>query len=681
MEASQPTVPGWPTQRVLLSVAGLLLATLGAVLWWTGAVERDPTVAAPAAATNAHLPEPAAGPASDRNQTEALIERAGAPLADRAPEEPQGVQGQLVDLLDRPVGGAKVYLVESLQSDPLARLRNVPTPTVAAATTDPDGRFRLGLRDARGQTFDLHVLATGFAPERVTGLGIRPDEWLDLGRIGLHTGCTIRGRVTIAGTALPVPQAVVVLERGDPLSDFGARDLPGYRRAQTATVDPAGFYELPHAPRAGIHRLVVVAPGFARAIRDSIELRADRPVEVDFELLPGLAIAGQILAEDGQPVAAARVEAWPNAAEPPHSTTSLADGRFVLHGLVEGRYRLRAAAEGFQSQELSEVVAGSAAVSLRLPRRAAVRVTVRSPQGTVLRHFRLALRRWFDSDGGQIAAVSDVPDRTVRLSAAEDEFLVDGLDPTGTYALQVEADGFARTLSAPFTTEPLPPLVEVTMTFGGTLQGQVLDQSGQPIAGARVSTEADGAVPDNPMWRMLASLTPDRITRATATTDSSGQFRLQRLAHANYQLEVEHPDYCSGRRLGLRIDRDAELALAPIVLQRGTLVRGRAWIDGKPQSQVLVVLTPVQESDIARKTGDESRVVRVEAVSGREGEFALPRRIPPGVYELRGALRTGTDPQVDIFRQLQQMQRSALTVTVAAGQEELEVDLRLLTEH
>src|SRR5262249_32065529 len=154
---------------------------------------------------------------------------------------------------------------------------------------------------------------------------------------------------------------------------------------------------------------------------------------------------------------------------------------------------------------------------------------------------------------------------------------VDGLDP-GVYVFQVEAPGFASTLSEPFELNQERREAAVTMRLvrGGSLVGRVVDQGGAPIADATVTTQPDGAVDDNPVLRMLSGLTPDRITRATATTDPDGRFALRGLAYADYQLQVVHPQYCRTLRGGIEMRADEAVEVPAITLLRGTAVRGRA---------------------------------------------------------------------------------------------------------
>lgn len=634
----------------------------------------------PGATAAATVRQPAPVPENERQEI---------PLVPAHADCPQGVHGTAVDRQGAPLAGVRAFLIESASNDPIERFQNlarkVPLPPAAAAVTGAEGRFRLGLRAPTDRDYEVYLLADGFAEVRIGDLRLHENRWQDLGPITLEQGSTILGRVLVDGTELPVPDATITLDSIYPLADVALADLPGGRHSRSAVVDATGHYRIEHAPRSGAFRLTAAAPGFARLVRSNIELQPGQPTTVDFALQRGLTIGGWIFGTDGQPVAEARIEAWPTTPEPAYRGTVAADGRFQVAGLREGSYRLHVQAERFQPRDLAEVAAGTQDLRIELAPRASAAILVRTPEGQVQRGYHLSVRRFFAESGGQIAAVHDVPDRTVRLPPHEDLAVVEGLDPgtaeaPAVYAFHLRAEGFALTLSPPFTPGPTAsrPTVEVTLTRGGAIHGRVVDEGGRPVGGAEITTQPAGAVEENPVWRMLASLTPDRITRASASTAADGSFVLPRLAHADYQLDVAHADYCKSRRTPVQIDGDHDVAIAPIVLRRGTLVRGRTFVDGLPRSQVRVVLTPAPGTvEPATKTADETLPVRVEAVSDPDGTYVLPRRIPPGLYELRAAIQVGNDPQNEVLQQLSQLQRSAVTIAVPVGQETLEQDIRL----
>ena len=635
---------------------------------------------------------PAAAVVDDRTTAETPTRtpaNAGSAHADAA----QGVFGRVVDARGQPLAGVEALLLEATSNDPLrrfmARAHGVPTLASASALTEADGRFRLGIRQQDELQYEVCVRATGFAYVRLGELRVPAGEWLDLGDVTLLAGATIRGRVTVAGTELPAPGATVRIESGNPFFDLGPAQLPGWRERNVTTVDHDGVYELRDVPRRGAFRLLAAAPGFGRQIRDQIE-PGEGTLQVDFALPRGMSIGG-VFDTGGAPLGAVRIECYSKATEPAFHGSTATDGRFFVHGLREGPHLLRIEADGYQPVSIDNVAAGTDDLRVVLSPRGSASVEVHDPDGTLLRQYRVAVRRYLTEHGGALGTVRDVADRVVRLDAGERAVTIEGLDP-GDYVFQVEAPGFASTLSDPFqlSQEKREAAVTMTVVRGGSLGGRVVDLAGAPIADATVTTQPDGAIDDNPVIRMLASLTPDRITRASATTDADGRFVLRGLAYAPYQLQVVHPQYCRTTRGGIEMRADELVEVPPITLARGTAVRGRALVDGVPTGHVVVVLTQDPsvgpgaggpESGPPEKSRDETTVVRVEAVTNTDGSFELPRRVPPGAYELRGVIQLGLEPNADPFQKLMQLKKSAVRVTVLPGQEVAVVDLRLTSDH
>lgn len=631
------------------------------------------TAAAPAAANPVTAPTvPEAGEAGDRQ----LVERLPA-VAPAGADYAQGVRGIVVDRRGRPLAGADIYLVESAANDPLGRFllaqRGVPLAPVAQGQSADDGTFALGLRTPTAKKHEVVLAAPHHAPTRIGDIQVLPQEWHDLGSVQLVPGVSVRGRVTIEGTELPVPQATVVVSAASAFADSVAQ--LGARQEFAAAVDAQGYYELHQAPRAGQFAVAAMAPGFARVTRTNLECSGDAPLEVDLQLPRGLTIAGTVAAPPGLAVPSGiQVEAWPlQGSEPPYLGADRGNGRFEVPGLREGNYRLRIQAQGFRPHVIDQVAAGRADLLVQLEPRAAASVRVLAPDGQLVRSYQLALRRFFAEGAGAIGVVADVPEQYVRLDGTTEVATLSGLDH-GTYVFQVKADGFAKTLSKPFTIDAttLFAALEVTLSHGATLTGQVLDQQDRPLAGATVSTQADGADDDNPVWRMLAAATPDKISRTSVTTGPDGRFRLELLALADYQLAVTHPEHCPAWRRHIALHAEGEVVLPPLRLHRGAEVRGRGLIDGEPTGQIKIVV-----SNAADAVAADEPAIRVETVTNAAGEFVLPRRLPPGRYELRGALTVGSDPAGDILRQIAQLQQSAVPFTVIAGQETVHQELRL----
>lgn len=636
--------------------------------------DTNPAAAAPAVAA------PVAGPAAAERS--ALPAREPAP----APPLPQGLRGRAVDGFGQPLGGLPVHLVESAANDPLAALvlgqqGNVFQP-VASTATAADGTFAVGLAVPSAFTYDLYVTSPAHATARLAGLAIVAERWHDVGDVTLAVGATVRGTVTVAGRPdIPVAGAVVSLASGSVFADAPLRALPDAGQGLVATSGADGSYELRHVPTRGVVVASAVAAGFARLRKPNLDLHGDGPHVVDFALLPGLSIAGRVVDANGAPLGQARVEAWPTeAAGEPATATSAADGSFEVLGLGLGKHGLRATRRGHGMATAKAVDSGVRAVQLQLPALATARVRVVDATGAPIRRFRVGLRRVFLAHGDAIAAVPEVADRSVQLGAAEDAAVLDGV-PAGDFCVQVEADGFAKAHSVPFLNPAAdagaaPRTFDVTVAMGpgATLRGRVVDERGAPLAGAVVRTMAAGVTVDSPFRRLLGGAAPERITAAETRTDADGWFTCERLAFGDYQLLVEHREACRGGVARVPLAEAGARTLPAIVLPSGALVAGRATVGGAPAAQMKVVLVG------ATANGDAADAIRLEAVTDPDGSFRMPRRVPPGAYELRAARAGAGSPEAHVVPMILELQRTAVAVAVARGQRDVRADIDLPTE-
>ena len=79
----------------------------------------------------------------------------------------------------------------------------------------------------------------------------------------------------------------------------------------------------------------------------------------------------------------------------------------------------------------------------------------------------------------------------------------------------------------------------------------------------------------------------------------------------------------------------------------------------------------------SESTSRTDRSLRLETVTDPEGRYAFDRRIPPGSYVLRAAAVGSSTPDSEIFHQLLQLDRSSLTLRIAAGERTVERHLDL----
>jgi hypothetical protein len=643
------------------------------------ALTQPPANGEPRAPTAPQVPAP--GNASEPVREAATPERT-VPEPSQ-PRAAQGVSGLVVDQRNNPLVDVRVFLLESVRNEPQALpvllQQGLMLGPLAETRSAADGTFALGLSVANDKLYELRFLSPAYADVRIGDLRILPEQWHDTGAVTMAPGTTLRGRVTVEGTDTPVPQAIVTVEAGTVFDDAMQRGLPGRERGLGAQVDAAGYYELRNAPRTGVVQVSAVAPGFARVMRPNIEM-ASGAVELNFGLPPGLTLGGQVVDDAGAPIARARIEAWPmQFAANAEVAQSRVDGRFDVVGLRQGTYRLRVLARGYQNVDLVDQQPGRDDLRVVLRRRATIVLRVLAPDQHVVRSYQLGVRRWFRERGGQIGAVAELPDQRVRLDGLTDSFDVTGI-PVGTFVVQVSADGFAKTLSG--EVEVLPDTqrlaLDVVLSTGGTLRGRVVDEAGQPLAGATVETQADGAAPDNVFWRIVAGPVPQKVTNLRVTTGPDGAFVLPLLAEADYQLQVDHPDACRVVVPGLAVTRSERL-LDPIRLPAGAIVFGRATVGGKVAGQIKVVLSTAVAPDTPLATA--AAALRLETVTDAAGAWQMPRRVPPGQYELRAAVVGDGNPDAQILSQSLQLKRSSTTLSVPAGQRQVEHHIDLPTDH
>jgi hypothetical protein len=669
-------------RTMLLGVLGLLL--VGAVALLQGLLTPAPE-ALQSSPVARPLPEPdtstpvtppvqTADPGTPGNLTRDIVPSvsAGADLS-------QGVRGHVVGPDGRPLAAARAYLLESGSNDLGAMWRamqnGVPFLPAAATTTAGDGLFELGLSKASGsRDYEVRILAGDFADVRLANIKVQPGDWYDAGTVTMLPGTLVRGRVVLAGTTLPVPQAVITLLGGNAFDEIGAGSLPERAQGLQTHSDQNGVYELRSAPRSGVCSISALAPGFARITRPQIEL-AGQPLQVDFELPRGQSLQGEVVDAGGRGITDARVQVFPHAAgEPrPFETFTDASGHFTVLGLRDGNFRVRVQARSWQSADVAKVEVPGAAVHVQLDPLLQARARVSTPEGVPVARFVLSVRRFFADHGGQLANVPGQADLHVRGEDLTDGIItVPGLG-AGSYVFHVQADGFAKTESASFNLAvgDGEPLIDVVLTRGATLLGTVVDERGTPVAAATVETQGDGAVEDNPMYRTLMNMTPQRISRAQVSTDADGRFRLPLLAFADYQLKITHPDHCDAIQAGVHLAEPGEQQLAAIVLQRGTVVRGRATLDGVAAGQIKIVVEPPAAAAAAAR-------VRAETISKNDGSFEFQKRLPPGNYELRACQQAG-DADGNIFTKILQLKQSAVPITILPGQDLAEQTVNITT--
>lgn len=604
-------------------------------------------------------------------------------------DAPQGVKGRVLMPDGTPAVGVQVMLLENAMNNAIEMfLRNKTgqvSPALSSAVTVEDGSFALGVVKP-GQSVDLRVVSEQHPEVTKSPIKVRSDDWYDTGDLRLEHGVQVQGRVIDTVSKAPVANATVYMNSSNRSHMMSA--TPGRERGIITTTDSNGFYRFDNGPSIGLINLLAEADGYASGSALNKNLKTDALNEFNLEIERGRTITGVVVDEQGNRIRSAKILANGLSTKTPQTETVFSDdeGEFSFPPLRSGPYRLACTANRFADLTIP-VALTDEDIKIVLAKRGSVKLRVLTPKNRPVKAYRMSLKRAFPNNPNNIGNVMDFPDRNINPGQYQGQWaIIEGL-PSGSFRFQITERNHAKTLSEMFLVEEGQDSVEVTciLTSGATIEGTVIDDQGQPVPGALVTSDMNaGLAAGSGIFDMFRTMIPEKHTTRNVRTNKQGRFRISKLSFADYMIRVSHQSYCEGTAVNIKLTSEGQVADAGVIrLDKGTLVEGITTVDGNPAGQVKVVIsmpTPdtkslptVQPSTPEGMEQAAKRLFNVKVLSDGNGNYTMMKRIPPGVYKVTASRQSANNP----FATLLDMKQSEQELVITPGQDRITVNFNL----
>lgn len=343
------------------------------------------------------------------------------------------------------------------------------------------------------------------------GVSANADPELSAGRSGAEAEARVEGRVVDALDGHPLPGATVTLRTA------------GGEETDVTSTDGDGRFTFDRVAGAAV--VAAAAPGYAFQAH---RIRTDR--ELLIELDGAVVVSGVVVGPRGAPVEGAEVwvedleRRWGHPPAAFETVNTGNDGRFVVEHAPMGNLVVHAEHPHHLSGRLAIGGLGPGRVKdevrIELGEAAVVEGVVRNAAGATVAG---AAVTWRDRPGDWRE-----PDDAISATAdAEGRFVLRNVPP-GEGAVQATSTDGALGGSDAEAEAGRTTRVDVSLESGGDVSGFVVDDSGNPVPGARVRLDADVGA-DRGWWELRGSRAGDHARargRTETVTGADGGFTL-----------------------------------------------------------------------------------------------------------------------------------------------------------
>jgi len=354
--------------------------------------------------------------------------------------------------------------------------------------------------------YDVTIEAEGYARQAPV-LKLSATDAVTQVQAALVAGGIVRGTV-MDQQGKPVPDAEIVYRIGDGVGFHG----------DAFRTDAAGKFQHRFLPLDTAIDISTSKKGTPPQQQRVTLTMPQREREIQFSLATnpqGVSVSGQVMDQQGKPVAGARIINDRNPVDGPNQTTSDAAGKFVLHDVIPGPTEsvLGISAKGFAPQIVtlkSDIGGKTAAVSVTL-----------KPGHTV--HGRVLL------EDGQPARGAVMMTRSAAYTMSQFAESLFSVDDTGAFridslpddvSLSVQLRGYAIGQSVPIKLDSPEP-VTITLESPGVIRGRVVDaETNKPIPQFRIRLQfASQRQPGDSQGSFSSDWARPGITFESATGD------------------------------------------------------------------------------------------------------------------------------------------------------------------